>query len=186
METTEAGTTEAHRFKQGLIAGIGATLAGSAISLLLLALHLWPADRPLSVLVVQMVLHQFAGVTVSTPVLYLLAGVGQLAYGALCGGMLGMLAEPVTRASALGFGLLRWSVTQVLVAPALGWGDFGFLQRPWIAVQTLLPHLAYALAVGWLLHQEETGHVSLHLPRRLHLAHARPRSLTSARGIRRR
>jgi hypothetical protein len=93
----------------------------------------------------------------------------------------------VTRANALGFGALRWSVTQVLVAPALGWGDFGLWHAPLVSLYTLLPHLAWAVTAGWLLHEEELGHVPLrHQLARLHLVHAHPRGLTSARDTRRR
>jgi hypothetical protein len=185
------GTTESARFKQGMVAGVGATLAAGAISLLLLVLHLWPGDRPLSVMVTRMVLHQRMGVGLSPTALYLIAGTGQLIYGALCGGLLAFLVAPITVAGAFGMGALRWSVTQVLVAPALGWGDFGVFGRPWIGVYTLLPHLAFTLVAVWLLRQEESERAPLwsHLPRQFQVVHV-PRRLrhpfTSGRGTRRR
>jgi hypothetical protein len=86
-------TAQGQRFKQGMIAGFGATLAGGAISLLALALHVWPSNRPLSVLVLQTVLQNQAGATLPAGWLYLAAGAGQLVYGVLCGGFLGMVAD---------------------------------------------------------------------------------------------
>jgi hypothetical protein len=160
------------RFQQGALAGVGATLAAGVVSLLLLRLHLWPSGRPLSIMMAQTVMNERWGLGVSSAVLYLFAGGAQLIYGAFCGGMLAFLVQPMTRTGALGMGALRWSTTQVLVAPALGWGDFGLLAQPWISVYTLLPHLAWAVTAAWLVTQEERGHVpSLrHLPH-LHFPH---------------
>jgi hypothetical protein len=167
-------STDGERLWQGALAGIGATLASGAISLVMLLAHLWPSDRPLSVAVVQAVFGRMG--TVASPAeLYLLAGAGQLAYGAFCGGLLAFLIAPIGVTGALGVGALRWSATQVLTAPLLGWGDFGLLGRPMIGLYTLVPHLVFALTAAWLIRQEELGHVPsfAHLPHlpHLHLAH---------------
>jgi hypothetical protein len=183
-------TTEAERFKIGMRAGAGATLAAGAISLLMLVLHLWPSDRPLSVMAARMVLNDRMGLDLSRSMLFLVAGGAQLIYGAFCGGMLALLSEPITIVAALGMGAIRWSTTQVIVAPALGWGDFGLFARPLISIYTLLPHLAFALVAAWLIRQDEPGRVPVerHLPP-LRLVHARPRlrrPFTSGRDNRRR
>ena len=160
--------------------GVAATIAGGAVSLLMLALHLTTADRPLSVLVAQ----EWLGRGSSTVWLYPAVGAVQLAYGALCGALLAVVAAPITLGSALGLATLRWFFTGGLLLPALGWGDFGLLRSPWLWLATMLPQLAYALTLGTVLHQEDEGreptllHPSqwhiLH-PRQWHFAHAHSR-----------
>jgi hypothetical protein len=144
-------STERQRFVHGLGWGAVATVVMGAATLLAMALHLWPLARPLSVLGAQAAL----GSGRALPWLFLTAALVQLVYGALCGGLLSLLSEPVTMASALGLGLLRWFGTQVLVLPALGWTEFGLALTPSIALVTLIPHLAYAVSLGWLMGRED-------------------------------
>lgn len=150
------------RFWQGCRWGAAAGVAMGASTLLLMALGLWPAARPLSALVAGRLLGS------DTPAHWLLlaGGAAQLSYAALCGGLLTVLSDRVTLSSALGFGLLRWFWTQVVLFPALRWGDFALLGNPWMSVATLASHATYALALGWLLREEEPGHAQLALPSR--------------------
>src|SRR5207247_3460902 len=125
--------------------GVVATAAMGATTLLMIGIGLWPLGRPLSMVVAEEFLP--AGATLAWVIVAVVAV--QLCYGAFCGGMLSVLAEPVTMGSALGLGLLRWFATQVLVLPALGWSEFGLRNTPLLALATAVPHLTYALTVGW-------------------------------------
>jgi hypothetical protein len=150
METSE------RRIVHGMGWGAAATVVSGAVTLLMMAVHLWPAQRPLSLLVAQTVVPDYLGWTPSPAVAYLLAAAGQLAWGALLGGFLAFLSHPVTLSSALGLGALRWFFTQSVVLPALGWQNYSFfMNRPSIALATMLPHLGWAISLGWLLRQED-------------------------------
>jgi hypothetical protein len=188
MENTEWG-----RFKEGMVAGVGATLAAGAVSLLMLVLHLWPSDRPLSVMVANDILNKRMNLGASTAMLYVVAGAAQLIYGAFCGGMLAFLSNPIARWEAVGMGAIRWSSTQILTAPTLGWGDFGMFginPQPLIGLYTFVPHAAFTAVAWWLIRQEETERVPLwrQVPRSLHAVHLPARlrhPFTSGRGPRR-
>jgi hypothetical protein len=161
------------RFLHGLGWGAASTLVAGIVSLLARAAHLWPGERPISVMMAEDVLVRMGWDGVAAPWLYVVAGAGQLVYGALCGALLALLSEPITRPSALGLGLLRWLTTQWVIFPALGWGEFGFLHNPGLAVVSALPHLAFALSLGWAMRQEDEGREPLPIllhPRQWHLA----------------
>jgi hypothetical protein len=143
--------------------GAAAAVASGLVVLVQLALRLWPAGQPLSVLAVQMVGREFLGREGAAVPTWLLAAVVHLSWGVFCGGMLAVLTDRVTLTGALGLGALRWFFTQVVVLPAVGFGDFGLLGTPALALATAVPHLAYALCLGWLMRQEEAGHAPLPL-----------------------
>jgi hypothetical protein len=134
------------RFFQGASAGMLATIAMGVATLVAIALHAWPLERPLATMMTQAILPTGVGVLW----LYVLGGLGQLAYGALCGGLLAVLVERLTMSTALALGLLRWLTTQVVVLPVVGWEPFGLAASPSLALATVLPHLAFALSLGWL------------------------------------
>jgi hypothetical protein len=162
---------ELRRFVHGLAWGAAASVVGAVVTLLAMAVQLWPTTRPLSVMVTALVSQEYLGRSPSLPVMYLVASLVQLAYGAFCGGLLALVSEPVTVPSALGMGALRWFFTQVVVLSALGWGDFALFHRPSIALVTMLPQLGYALSLGWLMRQEDLGREPIWLHRRQwHLA----------------
>jgi len=167
-------TREARRFDHGVWWGAAAAVLSGLVVLAAMALGAWPAGKPLSVLAVEMVGRDYLGREGAVAATWLLAGVIQVAWGAACGALLAVLTERVTLADALGLGALRWLFTQVVVLPALGLGDFGLLRTPTLAlaIATALPHVTYALFLGWLMHQEDEGHalLPLHLRR---WAHAR-------------
>jgi hypothetical protein len=148
-------SVEGRRFVHGLAWGAVATVPMGVVTLLAMALHLWPLERPVSVLLARGVL----GPEVGLPGVLAAVAVAQLAYGALCGGLLTTFAEPVQVSDALGLGLLRWLTTELILLPALGLADFGLglgLGRgPALIVATAVPHLAYALSLGWLLTRDE-------------------------------
>jgi hypothetical protein len=169
---------EVQRIEHAMWWGAIASVVSGLVVLAAVALHMWPPGRPLSVLVVQMVGRDYLGHQGSPVATWLLAGIMQVTWGALCGAAAALLTERMTLANAVGFGALRWFWTQVMIAPALGWGDFGFLHLPAVSVATLLPHTVYMLCLGWLMHNEEEGHVlHFHWP---HL-HWRPLAVGRAR-----
>jgi hypothetical protein len=153
-------SVEARRFFHGLGWGAAATVAMGAATALTMAVGLWPLDRPLSMLVA----HRLVGDPGPVGTLLVVAVV-QLAYGALCGGLLATLSEHVDMGDALALGVLRWLATQLVVMSLLGWAEFGLDRAPVLAVATAVPHLAYALTLGWLMHRDHlTGDVPGHEP----------------------
>jgi hypothetical protein len=175
-------TREADRIEHGMALGAIASVVSGLVVLVAVAFHLWPTGRPLSVLVVEMVGRDYLGRQGSKVATWLLAGVLQVSWGALCGGAMALLTERVTLANAVGFGALRWFWTQVMIAPALGWGDFGFLHLPAVAPATLLPHAVYVLCLGWMMHQEEEGRAPI--PLHFHWPSLHWRPLAVGRGRR--
>jgi hypothetical protein len=139
------------RFLHGLGWGAVATIVMGAVTLLAVAVHVWPMPAPLAVVAAR----HLSGTTAGVPWPALLLGVVELAYGALCGGLLTTLADPVDLGHALAIGALRWMTTQVVVLPALGWADFGLARGPALMLATALPHLAYAVALGLLLRRDD-------------------------------
>jgi hypothetical protein len=87
--------------------------------------------------------------------------------------MLAVLADRVTLAHALGLAAIRWMFTNTILLTALGYGDFGLLARPSLAVATAVPHLVWALCLGWLMRQEDEGHALFPLHLHWRLSHAR-------------
>jgi hypothetical protein len=166
-----------HRIEHGLRWGAVASVAGGIVALVLVALRLWPPGHPLSVLVVQMVGRDYLDHQGGVGLTWLVAGVLQVTWGALWGGLLAVVTDRVTPSNALGLGALRWLWTQIMVAPALGWGDFGFLHMPLLPLVTVLPHAAYTVCLGWLMRQEDEGHVPIpiHLHWHRRSAHVRAR-----------
>jgi hypothetical protein len=160
-------SVEARRFVHGLGWGAVATVVMGAVTLLAMAVRIWPLERPLSVLLAQQVLGRDAALV---PVLLVVA-VAQLGYGAFCGGLLSTLSQRVDMGDALALGFLRWLATQLIVFSALGWSEFGLEHAPSLALATALPHLAYALSLGWLMgHDGVTGTSRPPRPRKHHLA----------------
>jgi hypothetical protein len=149
---------EARLFVHGLGWGAVATVVMGLVTVAAMALRLWPAELPLSVLAARQVLGEHPLAVLLVP-----AALVQLGYGALCGGLLSTLSERVDFADALGLGLLRWLGTQLILLPALGWADFGLDRGPALALATAVPHLAYALTLGWLTTRERK-HLALSAP----------------------
>jgi hypothetical protein len=144
-------SAEARRFVHGLGWGAAATLVMGAFTLLALVVHLWPLPAPLSVLVAQ----HFLGAKVAAPVAIALLGIVELGYGALCGGFLTVLCDPVDLSHALALGAIRWLTTQWVVFPALGLADFGLAAGPGPMLATALPQLVYAVSLGLLMRRDD-------------------------------
>jgi hypothetical protein len=137
--------------------GAAASVVAGIATLLLMAIGLWPPGQPLSILVARTVLHAPR----NTVGVLALAGMGQLAMGATMGALLCFLSRPVTMASALGLGLLRWVYTGTLTLTLLGFGDFGLRRSPLLFAAIAVPHLAWALAMGALMHRDDERLVGL-------------------------
>jgi hypothetical protein len=141
----------ARRFMHGLGWGAAATLVMGAFTLLATAVHLWPLAAPVSVLVGR----HFFGMNVAAPMVIVLVGLLQLLYGALCGGFLTVLCDPVDLRHALALGALRWMATQVVVFPIVGLADFGLAAGTGPMLATTLPHLVYAVSLGVLMRRDD-------------------------------
>jgi hypothetical protein len=172
-------TDESQRMEHGFWWGAVAAVVSGLVVLLAMALHLWPPRQPLSVLMLQWLGREYLGREGAPVALWVVAGVIHVTYGALSGAFLVMITDRARWSEVLGFGALRWFATNVLVAPTLGWGDFGFLALPAVSLATMLPHLAYAGSLGWLLRQEEAGRSPI--PLHFHWPHLRPLHLGRTR-----
>jgi hypothetical protein len=148
-------SADGRRFVHGLGWGAAAAAVMGVVTLVAVALPLWPLRAPLPFLLARHLL----GDGVPTVWLAAAAIAGELAYGAICGGLLTTFSEKVDLGDALALGLLRWLATQLLVLPALGWDDFGLAAGPALLVATALPHLVYALAL-WAFFAREDRRLS--------------------------
>jgi hypothetical protein len=155
-------SAQARRFVHGLGWGAVATVAMGVVTLLVLGVHLWPLPAPLAFLGA----HRLLGTSMGMPAALLLLGVVELGYGALCGGLLTVVCDPVDLSHALALGALRWLTTQVVVFPALGLADFGLDAGTAPMLATALPQLVYAVSLGLLMRRDDR--------RVLGLAHATP------------
>jgi hypothetical protein len=144
-------SVDARRFVHGLAWGAAATLAMAVVVGLAMALRIWPSAEPFSVAFGRRVL----GAQVPPSVVWLLVAAGELAFGALCGGLLTVLSDEIRLSDALAMGLLRWLATQWLVFPFLGWADFGLGRGLGPALATAAPHLAYALTLGFGMRRDD-------------------------------
>lgn len=76
-----------------------------------------------------------------------------LGYGGLFGVVLARVVHPVTIWKGLGLGVVLWALMQVAFLPFLGWGVFGTVITPKIAVATFVLHLVYGGVLGWTLNR---------------------------------
>jgi hypothetical protein len=144
-------SAEGRRFVHGLGWGAAAAAVMGVVTLVAVALPVWPLRAPLPFLLARHLLGQ------GVPVVWLAVAAiaGELAYGAVCGGLLTVFSEKVDLGDALALGLMRWLATQLLVLPALGWDDFGLAAGPGLLVATALPHLVYALGLWAFFGRED-------------------------------
>jgi hypothetical protein len=144
-------SVDARRFVHGLAWGAAATVVMAAVIGVAIALRIWPSAEPFSVAFGRRVL----GPQVAPPVVWLVVAAGELAFGALCGGLLTVLSDEIRLADALAVGVMRWLATQWLVFPFLGWLDFGLGRGLAPALATAVPHLAYALTLGFGMRRDD-------------------------------
>ena len=145
---------EAKRLATGFGWGVVATLAMSALMILGVATGLSPMPNPIPAAIVGKVVGGLLGTDLPRPAIMVLSAASHLAYGGFWGAILAALVRPVTIWKGIGLGVFLWLVMQVAVLPFLGWGFFGLAISPRIAVATLVLHLVYGFALGWLLDRE--------------------------------
>jgi hypothetical protein len=155
---------ERTRVLHGMLWGMIATPIAAIIPLGAMALSLWPAPSS----VTTAVLHHLLGIT--GPGAYVLAAIAQLLYGGAWGAFLAFATGPIdppllVRPSALSIGLgvgffraFLGSLSGLLYA---GWGAFGVLTSPLIAVGILATDLLFGAMVAILLTREESGRLTL-------------------------
>lgn len=94
---------------------------------------------------------QLFGTELPKPMLMVVAIGSHLCYGGLFGVVFARITNSATVIGGLILGIGLWIVMQVAVLPFLGWGIFGTAITPKIAVATLVLHLIYGGALGWLM-----------------------------------
>lgn len=137
-------TSASNRFGHGFLWGVAATVVMSIPMLIATATGVSPLPEPIPPALSKKLL----GAETKGPLVMLVAVVSHLGYGGVWAGLLAHQVRPVTvwRGLALGVGL--WLLMQVVVLPILGWGLFGTVVTPAIAVGTLVLHLIYGATVG--------------------------------------
>jgi hypothetical protein len=106
-----------------------------------------PMPKPIPLALVGRIL----GGGLPRPALIALGASAHLLYGGTFGGVLAVLARPVTVGKGIALAIVLWLPMQVLWLPLLGWGAFGSAITPKIAGATLVLHLIYGTAAGWLI-----------------------------------
>ena len=80
-------------------------------------------------------------------------GLGMIAhflYGCIAGLVFTLVIKNrVNIWKGLGWGILLWLGMQLIFLPLLGWGVFGIVISPKIAVATLMLHLIYGITLSW-------------------------------------
>jgi hypothetical protein len=152
------------RILHGMLWGMVAAPIAALVPLTAMVFSLWPAPMPITVAVVQRAFG-VAGMGA-----YVMAGLGQILYGGIWGAFLGfasapldppLLARPSNMSIGLGMGLFRAFVASVSALLYVGWGAFGVLLTPFIALGILITDLAFGATVAYLITREEDGRVRL-------------------------
>lgn len=142
-----ASYVKQHRLRAGFGYGVIATIGMSILMLIALVSGMSPMPQP----VPKAVVAQLFGSGLPKPVMIVLAIGLHLGYGGLFGAVLVQIATPVTIRKGLALGVGLWALMQVTFLPFLGWGLFGTVITPRIAVATLVLHLVYGGVLGWAL-----------------------------------
>jgi hypothetical protein len=133
--------------------GLLATLAMSVFMAIGIALVPGVTRSPLPFLIIgHLFPHEGMGWTAAASI------VGHLGYGTLVAIPFVYLARPMTLGKGIGYAMLLWFTMQVIFIPWLGWGDFGLIRSPWLALYTMIMHLPYGVTLGWLGARDERLH----------------------------
>ena len=159
------------RVRHGIGWGMASTAVVAVIPLFSLAVGIWPTPAPVTP-------SLFGRVLGSSPTGFpamVLAVLGQLIYGGFWGAFLAYVTEPFRPGEApivrpsmaaygLGVGAFRFAVANLTALLYVGWGPFGVLVSPFIAVAILLSDVGFGLVLSWLVAREDAGLVPLRLP----------------------
>ena len=135
------------RLRIGFGYGVVATIAMSVLMLLAVVSGKSPMPQPIPEAVV---VRLFGSGLPKLLLMALTIGL-HLGYGGVFGAALARVARPVTIRKGLALGVGLWILMQVAFLPFLGWGLFGTVITPKIAVATLVLHLVYGGVLGWTL-----------------------------------
>lgn len=132
-------------WKKGILYGLLGTLAMTIIMLIGMATGISPLPEPIPLAIAKEILGE-----VAKPLLMAFAIITHFGYGAFWGGL---LYQAFKRKGdiwyGLGLGVFLWLAMQLIVLPGLGWGLFGSVITPKVAIVTLVLHLIYGATVGW-------------------------------------
>jgi len=134
-------------------------LAATAVMTLPMALGLFRhgpvAFRPFPVVIMSAMLPHLGPLPLA-----LVTTLAHFAYGALAAMAFSYLARPMSVGRGLAFALALWIVMQVMFVPAFyNHIEFGLGRgEPWTAMFTLVLHLVYGGALGWLGARDEQAH----------------------------
>jgi hypothetical protein len=142
------------RFWRGCEWGIVATLAMTAVLLLVWKLSPGAVPAPLPLGITVGIVARVFDVQPMTPGVLILGTILQFAYGAIWGGLLGTIrVETVGRGIALGLGL--WLMMLIFYMPMAGIDVFDVATSKGIWIATLIGHLIYGYTLGWLLARDQ-------------------------------
>lgn len=125
--------------------GMVATLVMSALMITAVATGVSPMPKPIPAALV----GQTVG-PLPKAALLPLALATHLVYGGLGGAALACLTRRIDLKAGLLWGGGLWAVAGLIWLPYLDWGAFGLHHTAAIAVATLVLHLVYGAALGWL------------------------------------
>ncbi|MCH8306241.1 MAG: hypothetical protein IIB94_14070 [Candidatus Marinimicrobia bacterium] len=131
--------------KKGFIWGLLATLAMTVVMLLGMISKLSPMPAPIPI-----ALAKWAFGDLPKPALMGLGMIAHFLYGGIAGLVFTLVIKNrVNIWKGLGWGILLWLGMQLIFLPLLGWGVFGIVISPKIAVATLMLHLIYGITLSW-------------------------------------
>jgi hypothetical protein len=163
------------RFAHGMFWGMVATVLVAVFPLVALALGAWPLGKPVSVAFVEKLFR----LSNSGAAAYLLAGIGQLVYGALWGAFLAYVARPSSLWGGVGVGMLRWGIASWMILPYLDLHLFGLGGGFGLTLAVALTCGTFGGLTGYFLHRDEIGEPvrlpQLHLPLAVHVRRRRAR-----------
>lgn len=144
------------RIIRGFGWGVAATVVMSAFMLLATATGVSPLPQPIPAAIAQGLLGEGR----PAPLIMGFAIVTHLGYGGIWGAVLAATVQPVTLTRGLVLGVGLWLLMQIIVLPLLGWGLFGTAISPRVAIATLVLHLIYGAALGWVMDRAPAAEVA--------------------------
>lgn len=143
--TARAQAITARRVGAAFGWGIVATLAMSALMITGVATGVSPMPKPIPAALIGQTLGPLP-----QPALLPMALLTHLLYGGIGGAALACLTRRINVKAGLLWGGGLWAVAGLVWLPYLDWGAFGLQRTAAIAVATLILHLVYGAALGWL------------------------------------
>lgn len=147
----EAYANDPGRLARGVVWGMAATLAMSAIMILGYTTGIAPMPEPIPGAIAGKIIKGVLGAEIPQIAVMAVAVISHFTYGGFWGAIFASLTRKATVWKGLALGVFLWLLMDLLVLPFLGWGLFGFAVTSRIAVATLVLHLIYGFTLGLLL-----------------------------------